>query len=58
MKKRTIGFLTLSAFGLASMAQVNEPVIMTINGNLFIKVNLKMFTKKIAEKKYQKNKNQ
>ena len=32
MKNRTLGFLTLSAIGLTSLAQTNEPVIMTING--------------------------
>ena len=32
MKNRTLGFLTLSAIGLTSLAQTSEPVIMTING--------------------------
>lgn len=32
MKNRTLGILTLSAIGLTSLAQTNEPVIMTING--------------------------
>ena len=31
MKTRTLGFLTLSAIGLTSLAQTSEPVIMTIN---------------------------
>ena len=31
MKTRTLGFLTLSAIGLTSLAQTSEPVIMSIN---------------------------
>lgn len=51
MKKRTLGFLTLSAIGLTALAQTSEPVIMTINGKPVYKSEFENVYKKIVGKK-------
>jgi peptidyl-prolyl cis-trans isomerase SurA len=54
MKKRTLGFLTLSAISLASVAQTSEPVIMTINGKPVYKSEFENVYKKNSGKEVNK----
>ncbi|MFN8114829.1 MAG: peptidylprolyl isomerase [Bacteroidia bacterium] len=54
MKKRTLGFLTLSAIGLTALAQTSEPVIMTINGKPVYKSEFENVYKKNSGKEVNK----
>jgi len=54
MKKRTLGFLTLSAIGLTAIAQTSEPVIMTINGKPVYKSEFENVYKKNSGKEVNK----
>jgi peptidyl-prolyl cis-trans isomerase SurA len=54
MKKRTLGFLTVSAISLASIAQTNEPVIMTINDKPVYKSEFENVYKKNSGKEVNK----
>jgi peptidyl-prolyl cis-trans isomerase SurA len=54
MKKRTLGFLTVSAISLASIAQTSEPVIMTINGKSVYKSEFENVYKKNSGKEVNK----
>ncbi len=54
MKKRTLGFLTLSAIGLTAIAQTSEPVIMTINGKPVYKSEFENVYKKNSGKEINK----
>jgi peptidyl-prolyl cis-trans isomerase SurA len=54
MKKRTLGFLTVSAISLASIAQTSEPVIMTINGKPVYKSEFENVYKKNSGKEVNK----
>jgi peptidyl-prolyl cis-trans isomerase SurA len=59
MNKRTLGFLSLSAFSLSfiaqtSIAQTNEPVIMTINGKPVYKSEFENVYKKNSGKEINK----
>lgn len=59
MNKRTLGFLSLSAFSLSffaqtSLAQTNEPVIMTINGKPVYKSEFENVYKKNSGKEINK----
>lgn len=54
MKKRTLGFLTLTAVGFTAFAQTNEPVIMTINGKPVYKSEFENVYKKNSGKEVNK----
>ncbi len=54
MKKRTIGFYTLSAIALTSVAQISEPVIMTINNKPVYKSEFENVYKKNSGKEITK----
>ncbi|MBL7936797.1 MAG: peptidylprolyl isomerase [Bacteroidia bacterium] len=54
MKKRTLGFLTLSAFGFVAVSQTSEPVIMTINGKSVYKSEFENVYKKNSGKEVSK----
>ncbi|MBC7695587.1 MAG: peptidylprolyl isomerase [Burkholderiales bacterium] len=54
MKKRTPGFLVLTAIGFAAMAQTTEPVIMTINGKPVYKSEFENVYKKNSGKEVNK----
>ncbi len=54
MKKRTLGFLTLSAIGITAFAQTTEPVIMTINGKPVYKSEFENVYKKNSGKEVNK----
>lgn len=54
MKTRTLGFLTLSAIGLTSLAQTSEPVIMTVNGKPVYKSEFENVYKKNSGKEVSK----
>ena len=54
MKKRTLGFLALSALAVNAVAQNNEPVIMTINGKPVYKSEFENVYKKNSGKEVNK----
>ncbi|MBI3519369.1 MAG: hypothetical protein HY062_08430 [Bacteroidetes bacterium] len=54
MKKRTLGFLTLSAVAFTAFAQTTEPVIMTINGKPVYKSEFENVYKKNSGKEVNK----
>ena len=54
MKKRTIGFYTLSSIALTSVAQISEPVIMTINNKPVYKSEFENVYKKNSGKEITK----
>lgn len=54
MKKRTLGFLTLTAVGFTAFAQTTEPVIMTINGKPVYKSEFENVYKKNSGKEVNK----
>lgn len=54
MKKRTLGFLTLSAIGISAVAQTNEPVILTINEKPVYKSEFENVYKKNSGKEVSK----
>ncbi len=54
MKKRTLVFLTVSAISLTTVAQISEPVIMTINGKSVYKSEFENVYKKNSGKEVSK----
>ncbi|MES2567972.1 MAG: peptidylprolyl isomerase [Bacteroidota bacterium] len=54
MKKRTLGFLTLTAVGFTAFAQISEPVIMTINEKPVYKSEFENVYKKNSGKEVNK----
>lgn len=54
MKKRTLGFITLSAVAFTALAQTTEPVIMTINGKPVYKSEFENVYKKNSGKEVNK----
>ncbi len=54
MKKYTLGFITLSLVGLTTVAQTNEPIIMTINGKPVYKSEFENVYKKNSGKEVNK----
>ena len=54
MKKYTLGFITLSLVGLTTVAQTNEPIIMTTNGKPVYKSEFENVYKKNSGKEVNK----